>query len=239
MDNDRRLFFRRLLLDAGTHGAIVQKVDATHPQLLRTNTHATDAEFLYRCCQALNAPGETWGLLSKSGGANDGENGYLWPNGVKTSHDAICKQQTGERVDIIGGAGDGNPASPSWGEVPRHEWRASNVYVPLSAVPAPGATDPGKPPPPPPPPPTLPWDRAEMMHEWQWLHAYYAAPEGLQRPQGLSINGGPDWEGVGAWTDVYQKARFAGKSRAEARAEYVKQIRQSEEWRSKHPGETP
>lgn len=82
--------------------------------------------------------------------------------------------------------------------------------------------------------------REEALDEMHWLDAYYAAPEGLQRPNGLSLNGKPDFEGIAAWyLDVYQQERMKGKSRADARAAYVNQIRHSEEWITKHPGETP
>lgn len=109
-----------------------------------------------------------------------------------------------------------------------------------------GAGTPDTPPKPPQPltPPVVLPDRGEMMQEGQFLHAYYISPWGLQRPQGLWIVGPdgighPDWEGIAAWLwDVYLKARVAGKSRAEARAAYITQIRQSAEWRTKHPGET-
>lgn len=83
-------------------------------------------------------------------------------------------------------------------------------------------------------------DRGEMMAEALELDRYYRSPEGLQRSQGLSIDGAPDWEGVGAWLfDVYLRARLAGKSREDARALYIKDIRRSAEWRQKHPGEQP
>lgn len=82
--------------------------------------------------------------------------------------------------------------------------------------------------------------REEALDELNWLNGYYKAPEGLQRPKGLSLNDAPDFEGVAAWyLDVYQKARIAGKSRADARAAYVSDIRHSAEWQVKHPGETP
>ena len=97
----------------------------------------------------------------------------------------------------------------------------------------------GTAPPPPQPAPVVP-GREEALDELKWLDAYYAAPEGLQRPNGLSLNGKPDFEGVAAWyLDVYQQARIKGKSRADARAAYVKDIRHSAEWQAKHPGETP
>jgi len=82
--------------------------------------------------------------------------------------------------------------------------------------------------------------REEALDEMNWLDAYYAAPEGLQRPTGLSKNGKPDFEGISAWyLDIYQQERMKGASRDVARAAYVNQIRRSAEWQAKHPGETP
>lgn len=94
--------------------------------------------------------------------------------------------------------------------------------------------------PPQPPQATQPPGREEALDELHWLDAYYASPEGLQRPNGLSLGGKPDFEGIAAWyLDVYQRARMAMQSRADARAAYVRQIRHSAEWQAKHPGETP
>ena len=90
------------------------------------------------------------------------------------------------------------------------------------------------------PPAILPPGREEALDEMNWLDGYYASPEGLQRPNGLSLAGKPDFEGIAAWyLDVYQRERMAGKSRTDARAAYVTQIRHSAEWQAKHPGVTP
>lgn len=130
-------------------------------------------------------------------------------------------------VDVIGGAGGPNPV-PLWG-VYNTKTEGSGASV-----------KPGPVTPVPPQPPVLPPGREEALDEMKWLDAYYASPEGLQRPNGLSLNGKPDFEGIAAWyLDVYQRDRMAGKNRADSRADYVSQIRHSEEWRLKHPGETP
>ena len=93
--------------------------------------------------------------------------------------------------------------------------------------------------PPQPPMPTQPPGREEALDELNWLDAYYASPEGLQRPNGLSLNGKPDFEGIAAWyLDVYQRERMKMASRADARAAYVSDIRHTDEWKQKHPGET-
>ena len=88
--------------------------------------------------------------------------------------------------------------------------------------------------------PAMPPGREEALDEMNWLDGYYASPEGLQRPNGLSLAGKPDFEGIAAWyLDVYQRERMKGKNRADARAVYVNDIRHSAEWRIKHPGENP
>jgi hypothetical protein len=83
-------------------------------------------------------------------------------------------------------------------------------------------------------------DRGRMMAAGRRLHAYYKAPEGLQRELGLWTGSEPDFEGIAAWRDdVWLRAVLSGKSDAEAFDEVIKQIRRSDEWRGKHPGETP
>jgi hypothetical protein len=101
-------------------------------------------------------------------------------------------------------------------------------------------------PPPPvvPPPPAFTIDRAEFIEEGFALHQTYQdqlkRPEGLWKPEPRYPNGAPDFEGIGAWLfDVYLSERMKGASRADARAAYIRQIRNSDEWRQKHPGETP
>jgi hypothetical protein len=77
--------------------------------------------------------------------------------------------------------------------------------------------------------------RGEAMEAGRWLDSFYASREGLQRPEGLSIGGRPDWEGVGAWLfDVWLKARMAGKSEPEARQAVVAAIQATDEWKRKH-----
>jgi len=69
------------------------------------------------------------------------------------------------------------------------------------------------------------------------LDAFYRAPEGLQGPDGLSINGGPDFLGIATWVfDVYLSERLRGTSANAARVLTQNAIRNTEEWRSKHQG---
>lgn len=77
--------------------------------------------------------------------------------------------------------------------------------------------------------------RAEMMRALEVLHEFYKAPEGLQRPQGLWIDGHPDFEGIGTWLfDVYFGQRLAGFPPELAAAEVRRQIEASDEWKTKH-----
>jgi hypothetical protein len=83
-------------------------------------------------------------------------------------------------------------------------------------------------------------DRGRFMTAMDRLHAYYKAPEGLQRDQGLWTGSGPDLEGIAAWLlDTWLRAVLGGKSDDAAFDEVKRNIRLSAEWRGKHPGETP
>jgi tartrate-resistant acid phosphatase type 5 len=85
----------------------------------------------------------------------------------------------------------------------------------------------------------LTFDRGDFLGAMNRLHQFYASAEGLKRPNGLSIDGAPDFLGIAAWVfDVYLACRSAGQSADAAWSEVVAQITQSEEWRLKHPGET-
>jgi tartrate-resistant acid phosphatase type 5 len=86
--------------------------------------------------------------------------------------------------------------------------------------------------------PAAQFDRADFLAAMNLLHQHYMAPEGLQRPNGLSIDGGPDFEGIAAWIfDVYLACRSAGHSPQSSWNEVVAWISQSEEWKIKHPGQ--
>ncbi len=79
--------------------------------------------------------------------------------------------------------------------------------------------------------------RADLARTGMWLHTFYQSPEGLQRPQGLWIDGHPDFDGIAAWLlDVYLNERVAGASEEKARQTVIDAIRQTDEWRRKHPG---
>jgi hypothetical protein len=79
--------------------------------------------------------------------------------------------------------------------------------------------------------------RGDVMQAAQWLHQYYASPEGLRRADGLwrSDQKQPDFEALGAWIiDVYLNARVEGKSDEEAKQLIKDAIQGSDEWRRVH-----
>lgn len=83
--------------------------------------------------------------------------------------------------------------------------------------------------------PVVNFDRNEFLQALQQLDAFYAAPEGLQRPNGLSISGGPDFLGIATWLfDVYLNERLSGSSPNVAWSRVVSAIQNTQEWRGKH-----
>jgi Astacin (Peptidase family M12A) len=79
------------------------------------------------------------------------------------------------------------------------------------------------------------FSRDEFLDVLTRLDGYYRAPDGLQRPDGLSIGGGPDFLGIAAWVfDVYLNERLRGTSPNAAWQVLENSIRATDEWRSKH-----
>ena len=79
--------------------------------------------------------------------------------------------------------------------------------------------------------------RSEILLVEQWLHAFYASPEGLQRPNGLwrDDRKQPDFEAISTWVfDVYLTARVNGASEEDARHAVEDAIRGSDEWKRVH-----
>ncbi len=82
--------------------------------------------------------------------------------------------------------------------------------------------------------------RDDFLAAMTRLHEFYLAPAGLQRPDGLSIGGGPDFTGIATWIfDVYLTCRAGGKTPDASFIEVTARITQSDEWKTKHPGEAP
>jgi hypothetical protein len=75
----------------------------------------------------------------------------------------------------------------------------------------------------------------EVQRTLTWLNNFYKSQDGLQRPEGLWINDGPDFVGISAWVfDVYLRGRLMGLSEDEARKAVETAIKQSDEWKTKH-----
>ena len=84
------------------------------------------------------------------------------------------------------------------------------------------------------------FDRTDMLLAMERLHGFYMSKMGLQRPQGLSIDGRPDFLGIAQWIfDIYLPARSAGFSSQGAFDIVVAAITRTDEWRQKNPGRTP
>jgi len=79
------------------------------------------------------------------------------------------------------------------------------------------------------------FSRDEFLDALMQLDRFYAAPDGLQRPQGLSIAGGSDFLGIATWIfDVYLNQRLTGASPTAAWVVTSNAIRATDEWRQKH-----
>lgn len=75
----------------------------------------------------------------------------------------------------------------------------------------------------------------ELQRAMTWLDGYYRATDGLQRPEGLWLNGHPDYEGISVWIyDVYLRRVLKGDTEDQARQAVVDEIQKSDEWRAKH-----
>ena len=84
------------------------------------------------------------------------------------------------------------------------------------------------------------FDRADMLLAMERLHGFYMSRLGLNRPQGLSIGGRPDFLGIAQWIfDIYLPARSGGFSTTGAFDIAVAVITGTDEWRQKNPGRTP
>jgi len=193
------------------------------------NAHTED--FVRRLAAELHAEDPKWGLVGKRGNPSDIADDTLCYFGEGVGHDPTHGNTPITVVDFIRAAGSVD-AAPVW-----------QVFTDPIADAGPAAwVKPGPTTVPvPTPSPCTTLGREEALDELNRLDAYYKVPEGLQRPGGLSLNGRPDFLGIAAWyLDVYERERIVNKkSREDARAVYIAAIRHSDEWRQKHPGETP
>lgn len=191
--------------------------------LFDLRTHEGQGAFVDAAVSVLHAKDERFGHLKKRRGQTavhgHGEDAALYRHGDGTAH----------AVDFIVGAGGPDP-KPRWG-VDDFPYTDADWLDPAEH----GVTVHQAP-----PAIVLPPGRDEALDELNWLDGHYRASDGLQRPNGLSLDGRPDFLGVAAWyLDVYQRERLMGNGRAEARAAVIAAIRETHEWRVKHPGEAP
>ena len=76
---------------------------------------------------------------------------------------------------------------------------------------------------------------AEIQRVMKWLNDSYQSSDGLRRPEGLWIDGHPDYEGLSVWLfDVYVRRRLQGDTEEQARTAIETAIKQSAEWKQKH-----
>ena len=193
--------------------------------LFDLKSHDGQAAFTDAVVATLNGIDRNWRHLKKSAAQT-----HVHRHGEDSSV-YLLPDNKAQAVDFIGGAGGANP-QPGWIVDPEARYTHADAHDPRDhgiAIVVP----------PPPPPHTHP-GRDEMAQAGAWLDGYYRSAEGLQRKEGLSKNGVPDWEGVGAWLfDVYFMARVDGKTPDQARGAVVAAIRRTDEWQSKHPGQQP
>ena len=78
-------------------------------------------------------------------------------------------------------------------------------------------------------------DRGELVRIMNQLDRFYRAPEGLQRPEGLSLAGGPDFLSLATWIfDAYLNERLRGTSESAAWLLTENAIKETDEWRRRH-----
>jgi len=82
---------------------------------------------------------------------------------------------------------------------------------------------------------TMEGQEPEIRRAMLWLNDFYKSADGLQRSDGLWIDGHPDFEGLSAWVfEVYLRSRLRGLSEEQARQAVVDAIKRSDEWQAKH-----
>jgi len=229
--------------------------DRERPDLRITNTAVSCGELLRF---ALQKAGPAWALVGKTNkdGAQitppgftpfmfqtsrpDGQVEAVKVTGV--SMDAAWYLPTMEQVKVIVNSSandDTNPAihgpatlTPYGIERVNYRWHNPPVAQTLDRL-ALAVMNTGTPQPTPPQPPsTVVLDKATAFARLTALNEFYASPEGLKRPGGMIIDGHVDMEAVAQW---YHQMVVEGVSFDNVK----QQIRQSAEWRSKHPGGQP
>lgn len=142
------------------------------------------------------------------------------------STDCICTHSPFIGYDVIVGQGTSHQAIAV---NPAPINLAGQVFISVAPVDHIGGGEPQ-----PIPPPAI-ITRDEFYTRFKAVNDYYAAPEGLKRPGGMVIDSASpvraDHEAMGKWGYDLMLGKTVDQCKAE--------IRQSDEWKSKHPGETP
>lgn len=180
-------------------------------------THEGQAAFVDAVVVALHVKDRRWGHLRKKPGQTNihghAEDAALYLSDIPGQSVA---------VDFIGGAGGPNPTlqwNPDQPRYSRADWFPPSEHDQPS-TPAPS-------------PVKLPLSKGEAFAALQALNAFYAAPEGLQRPGGLVLvdrdgRSVADMEAIAQWFHQLVIDRVSLE-------DVFTQIRNSHEWRSKHP----
>ena len=83
-------------------------------------------------------------------------------------------------------------------------------------------------------------ESGDVRHAIAWLDDFYRSPDGLRRPEGLCVNGRPDYDALRVWiVDVYMRERLNGTSDETALNAVRAGIERTPEWRAKHPHAQP
>lgn len=187
--------------------------------LFDLKTHDGQGAFVDACVSMLHGKNARWGHLKKKPGQTavhgHGEDSALF----------LFADGRAQAVDFIGGAGGPNP-QPGWIVDPELRYKAADWVDPTEHVRESAHTCPQV-------PAVLP--KGEAFSQLKALNAFYQAPEGLQRPGGLVI---PDSEGRSV-ADMEAIAQWFYQLVIEGipLESVFAQIRNSDEWKSKHPGQ--
>lgn len=157
-----------------------------------------------------------WGLSYKAGGTN-----AILDDGTPVAHDILMRGDTKEGFDVLVGAGA--QSTPTWGSVGRITDPSRHWVAPIKPM-----GGPVNPPKPPTPPAAKLKPRDQFAIEFAEVNEFYAAPEGLQRPGGMVLNGKADIVAMTQWGyDL-----MAGASVETV----IDAIKTSDEYKQKHGG---
>lgn len=238
--------------------SIASQVRSAHPDYWEAlKIHGTaDRRYINAVSVALISAGIPGGVNQKRGTQGDSIDAIALPNNTGATS-AVGPYPAVEIIDLVGGAEGGPSSSPTlvWGDVTQSTidkgekggWKAGVVEGGSTPVP---------------PVPTMK-PRDQFSREFIQVNDFYAAPEGLQRVGGMvsgvdasvfnvlrriadgSITDSETIKNAAAAAlkvqcDVGSMNQWGYDLMAGATPEQViKQIRQSDEWKAKHPGETP